>query len=44
MRVYYGQSRSLTLGKYTVIGKLYFFTAILVLTLTAAFSALTLAD
>jgi hypothetical protein len=44
MRVYYGQSRALTFGKYTLIGLLYVVTAVMVLTLTAAYSALTLGD
>jgi len=42
MRVYYAQSRSLTFAKYLSIGLAYFSTSLLVLLLTAIFSALTL--
>jgi hypothetical protein len=42
MRVYYGQSRFLTFAKYLTIGFSYLTTSMLVLMLTAIFSALTL--
>ena len=42
MRVYYTQSRGLTLAKYLGIGLSYFSTSLLVLLLTAIYSALTL--
>jgi hypothetical protein len=42
MRVYYTQSRGLTFAKYLSIGLSYFSTSLLVLLLTAIFSALTL--
>lgn len=42
MRVYYAQSRGLTFAKYLSIGLAYFSTSLLVLLLTAIFSALTL--
>ena len=42
MRVYYAQSRGLTFVKYLSIGLAYFSTSLLVLLLTAIFSALTL--
>jgi hypothetical protein len=42
MRVYYGQSRLLTFGKYLVLGLAYISTSVLVLLLTAIFSALTM--
>ena len=42
MRVYYAQSRGLTFAKYVGIGLSYFSTSLLVLLLTAIYSALTL--
>ena len=42
MRVFYGQSRKLTLAKYLTVGLAYVSTSVLVLLLTAIFSALTL--
>jgi Protein of unknown function (DUF3667) len=42
MRVYYGQSRLLSTGKYLVMGIAYISTSVLVLALTAIYSALTL--
>ena len=42
MRVYYGQSRKLTFAKYLAVGLAYISTSVLVLLLTAIFSALTL--
>jgi hypothetical protein len=42
MRVYYGQSRALTSAKYVSIGLSYISTSLLVLLLTAIFSAMTL--
>jgi len=42
MRVYYGQSRKLTFAKYLAVGLAYISTSILVLLLTAIFSALTM--
>lgn len=44
MRVYYAQSRALTFAKYTLIGFTYVSTSVVVLTLTAIFTALTLGD
>ena len=42
MRVYYGQSRVLTFAKYLAVGLAYITTSVLVLLLTAVFSALTM--
>jgi hypothetical protein len=42
MRVYYGQSRALTLGKYVAIGFAYICAAAIVLAGTALYSAVTL--
>ena len=42
MRVYYQQGRALTLAKYLTIGLAYLVTTILVLMLSALFTALTL--
>lgn len=42
MRVYYGQSRAMTFGKYTLLGVIYFVSAMVVLSATAIYSALML--
>jgi hypothetical protein len=42
MRVYYGQSRAMTFGKYAILGVVYFSFAMIVLAGTAIYSALTL--
>jgi Protein of unknown function (DUF3667) len=44
MRVYYGQSRLLTTGKYVIMGFAYISTSALVFSLTVIYSALTLLD